>query len=86
MREKTIERDGRTLWMCSSMLAPVDMIEFQTTEAYSVLVLSNVKYSTYKQSREENVKVMERIRPNRFMHSENEKSTCLQWLIELYRS
>jgi hypothetical protein len=45
--------------MRSSLLASVDVIEFQTTEAYSNLDLTNVKYSTYKQSREENLKVME---------------------------
>jgi hypothetical protein len=42
------------------------------------LDLTNVKYSTYKQSREENLKVMERIRPNIFIHSENMKSTLLR--------
>jgi hypothetical protein len=63
--------------MLSSFLASVDVIEFQTTEAYSNLDLTNVKYSTYKQSNEENLKVMERIRPNSFMHSENMKSTLL---------
>jgi hypothetical protein len=62
--------------MRSSFLASVDVTEFPTTEEYSNLYLINVKYSTYeyKQSREENKKVMERIRPNSFMHSEN-KST-----------
>jgi hypothetical protein len=50
------------------------MIEFQTAEAYSNLDLTDVKYGTYKQSREENLKVMKQIRPNRFMHSENMKS------------
>jgi hypothetical protein len=61
--------------MRSSLLAPVDAIEFQITEAYSNLDLTNVKYIAYKQSREENLKVMERIRPNGFMQSENMKST-----------
>jgi hypothetical protein len=61
--------------MRSSFLASVDVIEFQTTEAYSNLDLTNVKYSTCKQSREEDLKVVERIRPNSFMHSENMKST-----------
>jgi hypothetical protein len=60
-----------------SFLASVDVIEFQTTEAYSNLDLTNVKYSTYKQSREENLKVTERIMPNSFMHSENMQSTWL---------
>jgi hypothetical protein len=61
--------------MRSGMLASVDVIEFQTTEAYSNFDPTNVKYGTCKQSREENLKVMERIRPNSFMHSENMKST-----------
>jgi hypothetical protein len=51
------------------------VIEFETSEAYSNLDLTNVKYSTYKQSREEILKVMGRIRPNSFMHSENMRST-----------
>jgi hypothetical protein len=51
------------------------MIEFQITGAYSNLDVTNVKYSIYKQSREENPKVVERIRPNSFMSSENVKST-----------
>jgi hypothetical protein len=57
------------------LLAPVDVIEFQTTEAYSNLDLTNAKYSTYmcKQSREGNLKVVDRIRPSSFMHSENMK-------------
>jgi hypothetical protein len=57
--------------MRSSFLASVDVTEFQTTEACSNLDLTNIKYSTYKQSKEENLKVMERIRPNSFMHSED---------------
>jgi hypothetical protein len=52
--------------MRSSLLASVDVIEFQTTEAYSNLDLTNVKYSTYKQSREDNLKVMERIRLRKY--------------------
>jgi hypothetical protein len=60
--------------MCSSLWTSVDVIEFQTTEAYSNLDLTNVKYSTYKQSKEENLRVMERIRLNRFKHSENKKT------------
>jgi hypothetical protein len=63
MREKTIETDVNFCWMYSSMLTSVDVIEFRTTEAYSNLGLTNVKYSTYKQSRGEKLKVIERIRP-----------------------
>jgi hypothetical protein len=59
--------------MRSSLLASVDVIEFLTTEAYSNLDLTKVKYSTDKQSKEKNLKVMERIRPNSFMHSEKVK-------------
>jgi hypothetical protein len=55
------------------MLAEVDVIEFQNTEAYSNFDLTNVKYSTYRQSSDANLKVMERIRRNTFMHSENKK-------------
>jgi hypothetical protein len=73
MKEETTETDFR--WMCSSLLASVDVMEFQTTQAYSNLDLTNGNYSMYKQSREENLKVMERIRPNSFIHSENIKST-----------
>jgi hypothetical protein len=39
--------------MRSSLLASVEEMEFQTTEAYSNLDLTKVKYSTYKHSREE---------------------------------
>jgi hypothetical protein len=39
--------------MRSSLLASVDVIEFHTTEAYSNLGLTKVKYKTYKHSREE---------------------------------
>jgi hypothetical protein len=80
MREKTIKTDRRKLcWMRSSLVASVDtiLIEFQTTEAHSNMDLTNVKYSIYEQSSEENLKVMERIRPNSFMHSENMESTWL---------
>jgi hypothetical protein len=44
----------------------VDGREFQTAQAYSNSALTNVKYSTYRQSWEENVKVIERLRPNSF--------------------
>jgi hypothetical protein len=45
--------------MRSSLLAAVDVIEFHTTEAYSNLGLTKVKYKTYKHSREEKMKVIE---------------------------
>jgi hypothetical protein len=51
--------------MRSNLLASVDVIEFQTTEGYSNLYLTDVKYSTYKQCRDENHNIMERIRLNK---------------------
>jgi hypothetical protein len=45
--------DVNFCWMRSSLLASVDVIEFHTTEAYSNLGLTKVKYKTYKHSREE---------------------------------
>jgi hypothetical protein len=41
--------------MRSSLLASVDVIEFHTTEAYSNLGLTEVKYKTYKLSREKSL-------------------------------
>jgi hypothetical protein len=38
--------------MDSSLLASVDAIEFQTTEAYSGSDLNNVKYNIYRYSEE----------------------------------
>jgi hypothetical protein len=68
------DRNRRKLLL--DVLKLVDLVDMlQTTEAYSNLDVTNVKCSIYKQSREENLKVMERIRPNSFMHSENMKST-----------
>jgi hypothetical protein len=55
-RKTPIETDANFRWMRSSLLASV---EFQTTETYSNLDLTKVKYSTYKHSREENLKVVE---------------------------
>jgi hypothetical protein len=40
--------------MRSSLLASVDVTEFQTTEAYSSLDLTKVRYSVYKHSRDNN--------------------------------
>jgi hypothetical protein len=57
--------------MRSSLLASVDVIEFQTAEAYSNLDLTNVRFSVYKHSREEKQKVMERIIPKSFILAEN---------------
>jgi hypothetical protein len=52
------EHEGKTMttadvnfcWMRSSLLASVDVIEFHTTEAYSNLDRTKVKYNTYKHS------------------------------------
>jgi hypothetical protein len=63
--------------MVSSLLASVDVIEFQTAEAYSSFDLSNVKYNRHKQSRDENLKLMERIRPNSLIRSENKKTNTI---------
>jgi hypothetical protein len=40
-------------WMRSSLLASVDVTEFQTTEAYSSLGLTNVVYSLSIHSKNE---------------------------------
>jgi hypothetical protein len=52
MKEKRYQTDVNFCWMRSSILASVDVIEFHTTEAYSNLGLTKVKYETYKHSRE----------------------------------
>jgi hypothetical protein len=59
--------------MRSRLMASVEVIKFQTNEAYSNLDLTDVKYSIYEHSGEETVQVVERIRPNSFKHSENKK-------------
>jgi hypothetical protein len=58
------QTDANFCSLHSSLLIRVDVTEFQTTDAYSNLDLTNVKYSMYVQPREENLKVAERIRPN----------------------
>jgi hypothetical protein len=64
--------------MRSSILASVDVTDFQIKESYSNLDLTNVKYTTYKQSREENLKVMELTRPNNLVHPESMKLALLR--------
>jgi hypothetical protein len=66
-RAETIERDGRTLLPDALKLVSIGGRD----RVPNCRDLANVKYSTYKYSREETLKVMERIRPNSFMHSEN---------------
>jgi hypothetical protein len=71
MKEKTIlvdTEDPNFRWMRSRLTASVNVIKLRTTEAYSNLNLTDVKYSTSEQSGEENLQVMERIRPNSFKH------------------
>jgi hypothetical protein len=63
--------------MRSSFLESVDVIEFQTTEAYSNPGLAKVVYNESRQSKEENLNVIELIRPQILMHSENRKSAWL---------
>jgi hypothetical protein len=54
MKEKTIKQiNANFCWMCSSLLASVNMTEFQTAEAYSSLDLPKVKCSMQGNSREE---------------------------------
>jgi hypothetical protein len=50
--------------MRSSLLASVDVFEFQATDAYSSLDLTNVIYDLCVHSREEKVKAMLRTRLN----------------------
>jgi hypothetical protein len=61
--------------MRSSVLASVVVIEFQTTEAYSSLDLTKVKYNIYiyiyRHSREENEKVKVRTSPSNLIHCAN---------------
>jgi hypothetical protein len=50
--------------MRSSLLASVDIIEFQTTDAYSSLDLTNAMYNLSIHSRDEKLKVILTTRPN----------------------
>jgi hypothetical protein len=50
--------------MRSSLFASVVIIEFQTTDAYSSLDLTNVIYNVSIHSSEEKLKVILRTRPN----------------------
>jgi hypothetical protein len=67
MRDERTEAEGCKLPLDALKLVGISRCDrIQITEAYSNLYLTNVKYSMYKQSREENLKVMGRIRPNSF--------------------
>jgi hypothetical protein len=57
--KETIKAEGADFcWRHSRLLASVDIIEFQATEVYSSLDLTNVKYNMYIHSGDEKVKVM----------------------------
>jgi hypothetical protein len=63
MREETTETDGRKLLLDALKLVVISgrdgILKYR---GISNLDLTNVMYSTYKQSREENLKVMKRIK------------------------
>jgi hypothetical protein len=65
LRKETIKIKGSKplLGALHSLLASVDVIEFQTTEANSSLDLINVIYNLSIHSRDEKLKVMLRTRP-----------------------
>jgi hypothetical protein len=74
MNEKAVETDGRELPVDGLKLVGIGRRDrIPATETYSNLDLTNVKYSTYKQPTEKNLKVMERIMTNASMNSENKK-------------
>jgi hypothetical protein len=53
-RGKTVKsKSCKFLLILSNLLASVDIIEFQITEAYSSLDLMRVKYNRYRHSMEE---------------------------------
>jgi hypothetical protein len=58
-----------------TLFASVGVIELQTTEAYSTLDLTNVKYNVNIHSRDEKLKVMLRTRHYNLIQSENIKLT-----------
>jgi hypothetical protein len=59
-----VRKETILCWMRSSLLASVDIIEFQTTDAFSSLDLTNVLYKLSIHSSDEKLKVMLRTRPN----------------------
>jgi hypothetical protein len=63
--KETIKTKGRKLLLDAfQLLASVDIIEFQATDAYSSLDLINVMYNLSILSRDENLKIMLRTRPS----------------------
>jgi hypothetical protein len=57
--------------MRSSLFASVDVIEFETKDAYSSLDLTNGIYNVSIHSGDEKLKVMLRTRPNSLIQREN---------------
>jgi hypothetical protein len=76
-RERKNDRSRQTQTSTACAQSCWSVVEFQTTERYSNLDPTHVKYSIYKEFKEKNLKITERIRPNSFVHSENMKSTWL---------
>jgi hypothetical protein len=63
--KETIRTEGADFrWMCFTLLASVDITEFITTNAYSSLDLTRVKYNVNIDSRDEKMKAMLRTRIN----------------------
>jgi hypothetical protein len=58
------QRAANLFWMRSSLFASVHVIEFQTTDAYSSLDLTNAIYNVSIHSRDEKLKVMLLNRPS----------------------
>jgi hypothetical protein len=57
LSEKRLKQRATNLcWMRSSLLASVDIIDFQTTDAYSILDLTNAMYNLSKHSKDEKLK------------------------------
>jgi hypothetical protein len=74
--KKTIETDrGKPLLNALKLVGISRRDRIPNCRGIFQLDLASEKYSTYEKSREENLKIMKRIRPNSFMHSENMKST-----------
>jgi hypothetical protein len=71
--EKSVVAKG--LFVHSSLLETVIITEFQATEAYSSLDLTNAKYSISKLSEVEKGKVVVQISPSNFSACEKRKST-----------
>jgi hypothetical protein len=75
LRKEAIKTEGWILeyfcWMHSILLASVDVIEFQTKEAYSTFDLTGVKYNMYIHVEDEKVNVTVQIRPNNLIQRQN---------------